>query len=242
MANQFEFGPGVRRHFGPEPHASRAAPPAGEPTGARTVCTARRISAEPVARCSLSAAGIRAASACGGASTAGAESQSPPPAHACPWLALPGAMCAASCADDGAEHGNVRPGGVKREGPLVPAAPKRWRRGVLRVPGEQAQRGGSEAMPEVEIVAALAEENEVKQAALDNARAEWEWFVRAEDEEDPEEEEIGEDPDADEVEVGAWRREVEERAARLAQQRVEQERGEGLSAVSEGPRAGPKAS
>ena len=110
------------------------------------------------------------------------------------------------------------------------------------MPGEQVQRGGSEAMPEVEIVAALAEENEVKQAALDNARAEWEWFVGAEDEEDPAEEEIGEDPEADEVEVGAWRREVEERAARLAQQRVEQERGEGLSAVSEGPRAGPKAS
>ena len=110
------------------------------------------------------------------------------------------------------------------------------------MPGEQAQRGGSEAMPKGEIMAALAEENEVNQAALDNARAEWEWFVGAEDEEDPAEEEVGDDPEANEVEVAAWQREVEERAARRAQQRVEQERGEGVSAVSEGPRAGPKSS
>ena len=31
MERQFEFGPGVRRHFGSAPHASRARPPAGDP-------------------------------------------------------------------------------------------------------------------------------------------------------------------------------------------------------------------
>ena len=110
------------------------------------------------------------------------------------------------------------------------------------MPGEQAQRGGSEAMPEVDIMSAVAEENEVKQAALDNARAQWEWFGRAEDEEDSAEEEIGEDPEADEVEVAAWRREVEERAERRAQQRTRTSAWEGVSAVSEGRRAGPEAS
>ena len=158
------------------------------------------------------------------------------------WLALPGAMCAASCADDGAVHGKVLRGGVQREEPLLPPCAKRWRRGVLRVPGELAQRGGSASMPEVEIMEAVAEEHEVEQADLDNARAEWEHFIRPEDEEDCAEEEMGHDPEADEVELSAWRREVNERAERWAQQRAEQERLEGLSSVSEGPRAGPEAS
>ena len=173
------------------------------------------------------------------------RSQSPcPPAAgasrpAPPSLALPGAMSEASSADVGAEHGNVPPGGVKRYGPLLP---RRWGRGCLRVPGEQAQRGGSEATHEEEILAALSEENEVNETAVANARAQWEWFVNAEPESEPAEEEVGDDVEANDVDVAAWRREVEERAARRAQQQVEQERGEGVSPVTEGPRAGPESS
>ena len=49
------------------------------------------------------------------------------------WLPLPGAMSAASSADVGAEHGYVLPGGVKREGPLLPAVVRRVRlRGKTR--------------------------------------------------------------------------------------------------------------
>ena len=151
-------------------------------------------------------------------------------------------MCAAPSADVGAEHGNGRPAGVKREGPPLPEAPRRWRRGLLSVPGEQAPRGDIELEPEEEIVAALTEVTEVDQAAVDHARAQWEWFGGEEVEEGPPESQVGDDPEADEVEVAAWRREVEERAARRAQQRVEQARGQGVSAVTEGPRAGPKSS
>ena len=91
-------------------------------------------------------------------------------------------------------------------------------------------------------MAALTEVTEVDQAAVDHARAQWEWFGGEEVEEGPPESQVGDDPEADEVEVAAWRREVEERAARRAQQRVEQARGQGVSAVAEGPRAGPKSS
>ena len=151
-------------------------------------------------------------------------------------------MSAAPSADVGAEHGNARPAGVKREGPLLPEAPRRWRRGLVGVPGEQAPRGDRERKPEEEILAALEEVTEGHQAAVDHARAQWEWFDGEEVEEGPPESQLGDDPEADEVEVAVWRREGEERAARRAQQRLEQAPGEGVSAVSEGPRAGPKSS
>ena len=52
-----------------------------------------------------------------------------PVAGACrpAWLALPGAMSEASSADVGAAHANVVPGGVKRDGPLLPAPVRRRR-------------------------------------------------------------------------------------------------------------------
>ena len=92
-------------------------------------------------------------------------------------------------------------------------------------------------------MAALTEVTEVDQAAVDHARAQWEWFGGEEVEEGPPESQVGYFfIEHNEVEVAAYWAWVEEREARWAQQRVEQARGEGVSAVTEGPRAGPKSS